>query len=298
MVSVLVRCRNDVAFLVRTLDALAAQECPFAHEVLVRDDCSTDGTDVLLRAHQKVRIVPRPAGAYRPGRTLNALVRAARGEIVVFNNADAVPLGRHWLANLVAPLVDGSADATFANQLPRPDATPLVRKDSERAFGDGSVSAQWPRFFSLASSAARRADLLAHPFDEDLLYSEDVEWANRRADFRRRYVPTARVEHSHNYTTAQLARRFYGEGYAEAQIFGDPVPNLVRVLGAGVAELFDPESPDDIARALKTVLTTHLRGDEAGGLLALLLQPTNPLRVVNCGSFPSGGRFWYNSALI
>ena len=236
LVSVLVRCRNDAAFLVRTLDAIAAQECPFAHEVLVCDDGSADGTDEILRARPEVRIVPRPAGAYRPGRTLNALVRAARGEIVVFNNADAVPLDCHWLANLVAPLADGSADATFANQLPRPDAMPLVRKDSERAFGDGSVSAQWPRFFSLASSAAWRDGLLGHPFDEDLLYSEDVEWANRRADFRRRYVPTARVEHSHNYTSAQLARRFYGEGYAEAQIFGDSVPGLLRVLGGACAE--------------------------------------------------------------
>ena len=236
LVSVLVRCRNDAAFLVRTLDAIAAQECPFAHEVLVCDDGSADGTDVLLRARPEVRLVPRPAGAYRPGRTLNALVRAARGEIVVFNNADAVPLDCHWLANLVAPLADGSADATFANQQPRPDAMPLVRKDSERAFGDGSVSAQWPRFFSLASSAAWRDGLLWHPFDEDLLYSEDVEWANRRADFRRRYVPTARVEHSHNYTSAQLARRFYGEGYAEAQIFGDSVPGLLRVLGGACAE--------------------------------------------------------------
>ncbi len=237
LVSVLVRCRNDAAFLVRTLDALVAQECPFPHEVLVCDDGSTDGTDAILRARPEVRLVARPAGAYRPGRTLNALVRAARGEVVVFNNADAVPLDRHWLANLVAPLAGGSADATFANQLPRPDATPPVRKDSERAFGDGSVSAQWPRFFSLASSAARRDDLLAHPFDEDLLYSEDVEWANRRAGFRRRYVPTARVEHSHNYTSAQLARRFYGEGNAEAQIFGDPVPSLLRVLGGACAEV-------------------------------------------------------------
>ena len=236
LVSVLVRRRNDAAFLARTLDALAVQECPFAHEVLVCDDGSTDGTSEILRACPEVRLVARPAGAYRPGRTLNALVRAARGEIAVFNNADAVPLDRQRLANLVAPLVDGSADATFANQLPRPDATPLVRKDSERAFGDGSVSARWPRFFSLASSAARRDDLLAHPFDEDLLYSEDVEWVNRRADFRRRYVPTARVEHSHNYTSAQLARRFYGEGYAEAQIFGEPVPSLLRVLGGACAE--------------------------------------------------------------
>ena len=35
-------------------------------------------------------------------------------------------------------------------------------------------------------------------------FSEDVEWANRREGFRRRYCPTALVEHSHNYTDRQL----------------------------------------------------------------------------------------------
>ena len=167
MVSVLVRCRNDAAFLVRTLDALATQECPFAHEVLVCDDGSTDGTDEILRARPEVRIVPRPAGAYRPGRTLNALVRAARGEIVVFNNADAVPLDCHWLANLVAPLADGSADAA------------------------------------------------AYAFPS----------------------------------------RFEGFGLSLLEAMSAGIPcacsrtSSLGELGAGVAELFDPESPDDIARA-------------------------------------------------
>lgn len=240
LISILVRTRNDAPHIVRTLDAIAAQACPIPHEVLVCDDASTDGTGELLASRTDIRLVPRPEGPYRPGRTLNALVREAKGEIVVFNNADAIPLDADWLRALTAPLATGAADATFANQLPRPDATPLVRKDSERAFGDGSVSARWPRFFSLASSAAHRADLLANPFDEMLLYSEDVEWANRRAGFRRRYVAAARVEHSHNYTRTQLARRFYGEGYADQQIFGDPVPCRPRVvLQAGLEVLRD-----------------------------------------------------------
>lgn len=230
LISILVRTHNDAAFIVRTLDAIAEQVCDYPHEVLVCNDHSTDATEDLIRTRSDVRLVPCPRGAYRPGRTLNALVRAAIGEIVVFNNADAIPLNRQWLQNLVEPLVGGAADATFANQMPRPDATPLVRKDSERAFGDGSVSAAWPRFFSLASSAACRADVLSNPFDEQLLYSEDVEWANRCEGFRRRYCPTALVEHSHNYTDRQLARRFYGEGYADQQIFGDTVPVFPRVM--------------------------------------------------------------------
>lgn len=235
-VSILVRTHNDAPWIRRTLDAIFAQTIDLPFEVLVCNDNSTDGTTEILKNYAgRIVEVARPEGIYRPGRTLNALVSAAKGEWIVFNNADAVPLDDVWLSELIAPLRTGVADAVFANQLPRPDATGLVEKDSIRAFGDGSVSKAWPRFFSLASSAACRTDLLAHPFSETLWYSEDVEWANRRP-LRRQYVSSAHVEHSHNYTVAQLKRRFYGEGYADAQIFGDSPQCVVRTLLSAVRE--------------------------------------------------------------
>ena len=255
-VSILVRTRNDAPFIAKTLDAIAAQEGAPSFEVVVCDDASTDGTSEILKGRNGLRFVTRPAGEYRPGRTLNAMVRAARGEIVVFNNADAIPLDGRWLAALTAPFqatgravapatADGvagravapaaAAIATFAQQVPRADAEPLVKKDYARAFGDGSVSKDWPRFFSLASSAFRRDWLLANPFDETILYSEDIELVNRRP-LVRRYVAEARVEHSHNYDRGQWARRFYGEGYAEQQIFGDPVPGRLRVAAQAAVE--------------------------------------------------------------
>ena len=220
LISVLVRSCNDETQIAGSLAAIFSQRTEDQVEVIVCDDGSTDGTrGVLAGLGGRIRLLPRPPGPYFPGRTLNALVRAARGEIAVFNNADAVPLDERWLEGLVAPLKAGAAAATFANQLPRADATSLVRRDYLRAFGDGRAAATWPRFFSLASAAARRADLLAHPFDETLHYSEDVEWAYRRP-IRRVYVPTARVEHSHNYTMAELRRRFYG--WMEANEFNEP----------------------------------------------------------------------------
>lgn len=236
LVSVLVRACNDGAYVRRTLEGVLGQRTDFPFEVLVCDNFSVDGTSAAIAEFgSRVRSVPSPEGPYVPGVTLNAFVRAAEGEIVVFNNADAIPLDDGWLAALVRPLREGRADATFANQLPRPEASWLVKKDSERAFGDGSVSCHWPRFFSLASSAATKADLLANPFDEKLWYNEDTEWANRRP-MRRVYCPDARVEHSHDYTDAQLWRRFYGEGYSERQIFGDPVPSRFRMLLSALAE--------------------------------------------------------------
>ena len=242
-VSVLVRAHNDEALIRRTLEGVFAQKVDFPFEVVVCDDASTDRTREIA-ATFPVRFFDRPSGAYKPGRTLNALVRDARGEIVVFNNSDAVPLDDRWLAELVKPLICGDRREVrafaFANQLPRRDAQALVRKDSERAFGDGKVQATWRFFFSLASSATWRNILIETPFDETIQYSEDVEWTwrnSRRADnpVKVVYCPDARVEHSHNYTLRQLAKRFRGEGAADRVIFGDR-PSLLRELVGAARE--------------------------------------------------------------
>ena len=238
-VSVLVRAHNDEVLIALALKAIFSQKVEFPFEVVVCDDASTDRTREIA-AKFPVRFVERPAGPYKPGRTLNALVREAKGDIVVFNNSDAIPCDSHWLEELVRPLLAEKFAFTFANQLPRPDATMLVKKDSERAFGDGKVQATWKFFFSLASSATWRQNLLDVPFDEEIQYSEDVEWAWRNS--RRKedpvkivYCPASRVEHSHNYTLRALARRFRGEGAADREIFGD-APSLMRELMGAARE--------------------------------------------------------------
>ena len=237
-VSILVRSRNDEAFAESTLRAIFAQECELPFEVLCCDDGSTDRTPEIIASFPKVRVLPRPEGEYLPGRRLNYMVSAASGDIVVFNNADATPCTSRWLEELIRPLISGEADAVYGNQLPRPDAEYLVRKDYERAFGDGSAAAGWRFFFSLATSAVRREELLAHPFCETIRYSEDVEWARRRP-IRIVYAARAMVEHSHNYTVSELKKRFFGEGTADAFIFGDR-PNLLReMLSAGMETLRD-----------------------------------------------------------
>ena len=233
LVSILVRSKNDESFVAATLRAIFDQECDIPFEVVCCDDASTDRTPELIATFPQATMLPRPPGEYYPGQRLNYMVAHSRGDLIVFNNADAIPQNHHWLQKLIAPLLDHSADAAYGNQLPRPDADWLVRKDHLRAFGDGRIAAQWRFFFSLATAAAWKRDLLDHPFDETIRYSEDVEWAHRRP-IRIAYAPEALVEHSHNYTLAQLRRRFHGEGEADARIFG-PTP-LWRELASALRE--------------------------------------------------------------
>ncbi len=234
LISVLVRSKNDGKFIRRTLEGLLQSAKGLDVEIISCDDASTDETPAIIDSFPQVKRIERPDGEYRPGRTLNHMIRHCNGDIIVFNNADAIPLDECYLRELIAPLLAGTADAVYGNQLPRPDAQWLVVKDNIRAFGDGRIAVNWKFFFSLASSAIRREDLITHPFDETMRFSEDVEWAHRRP-IRIAYAPKARVEHSHNYTISELKRRFYGEGYADAQIYGS-VPSLPRALSGAARE--------------------------------------------------------------
>ena len=81
-ISILVRARNDEAIIGRTLEGIFAQKIDIPFEVVVCDDASTDRTKDVA-AQFPVRFFTRPEGKYKPGRTLNALVKDARGDLLV-----------------------------------------------------------------------------------------------------------------------------------------------------------------------------------------------------------------------
>ena len=234
MISVLMRSHNDIAYIRQTVEALLAQETDDEVEIISCDDRSSDGTAEYLESIPQIRRIAPPEGRYVPGKTLNYMVSCAHGEYIIFNNSDAVPQHKEYLKNLAAPLKDKSVDCVFGNQIARPDAWGVVRKDYMRAFGDGSISKNWNRFFSLVSSGFRKEDLLSKPFNEAIQYSEDSEWVNRTCA-NIVYVPEAIVEHSHNYTLAEVKKRFFNEGIADTQM-GKKRITFIHTLRSIVAE--------------------------------------------------------------
>ena len=234
MISVLMRSHNDIQFVRKTVEALLAQDVDDTVEIVSCDDHSMDGTAEYLASVPQIRRIVPPEGKYVPGKTLNHMVREAQGEYIIFHNADAVPQNNVYLKNLAAPLNDPAVHCVFGNQIARKEAFAVVRKDYERAFGDGSVSRNWHKFFSLVSSGFRKAELLAEPFDETFQYSEDAQWVHRR-EVKIVYVPDAVVEHSHNYTFPEVKKRFFNEGVADKQM-GKAVPGLLRVWKTILAE--------------------------------------------------------------
>lgn len=228
VVDVVVRCRDEMPHVERTLLALERQVgvVPRVHFV----DCrSTDGSREVARA-LGVQIVDQDPDRYVPGAVLNRALRETRGEVVAFVNADAVPLADDALALLLAPFEDPRVAASYGRQLPRQGARATTRLDHARAFGAGAPPAlRRGLFFSMAASAIRRSAWHAMPFDDTLGYSEDVDWTRRAGalGWDVAYVPAARFEHSHDYDLQQSYRRRAGEGAADAAIHRAGSPSIL-----------------------------------------------------------------------
>lgn len=246
-VAIAMRSYNDIDTIRGTLEMVARQG--YRNFWLWSfDSSSSDGTlEVIREYNDPARIQQNDPKDYNPGRVLNHAVATAGAEadILVFLNSDATPEREDWLARLIAPLAAPDVGAAFGRQTARPDCRELFRKDTERAFGDGSESANWVHFFSMANAAARREVLEQYPFETRVQYSEDIEWSYRlrRTGLRIVYVPEAAATHSHNYTLAQSYKRQFGEGKAEAWIFrnGEMDMSFLRymVLPAGMEVLRD-----------------------------------------------------------
>ncbi|WP_372846269.1 glycosyltransferase family 2 protein [Pontiella sp.] len=209
-VAIIMRAKNEMPHVRRALDMLARQTCG-DFDLFAVDSGSTDGTLEALEEYgaNLVRISPE---AYVPGKVLNEAIAATRHETIVFLNADAVPQSTDWLENLLRPLRENLADAVFSKQIARPDATFIVAYDYERAYDPAKIE---PGFFSAVACAFRRKLWEQTRFPEEG-YAEDVRWAKAclETGARIRPVPESVVEHSHNYTLAELRQKRFRQARA------------------------------------------------------------------------------------
>jgi rhamnosyltransferase len=227
--SVIIRTKNSEDTIAQAMHGLHRQSFQ-EFETLVVDSGSTDAT-LSIVARYPCRVIRIRPEEYYPGPVLNRAITACDTPVVVFQNSDVVPLGPYALERLLAPILNGTADAAFARQVPRPEAHTDVREDYARAFpASGDAPAWLP--YSLPFAAMRRSSWEVRPFYDLAWGSEDTEWGHRArargVDIR--YVPQATVMHSHNYTVRQLYGRRFIEGEADAFIYGGAASGLRSVV--------------------------------------------------------------------
>ena len=93
---------NHAPLLRKTLRSIFAQRVPFAFEVIVANDGSTDETAEVLDDFPKVRAIHLPAkSAYvNPARARNAAYRQARGEVLICQSDDVLHVSEDTIERL------------------------------------------------------------------------------------------------------------------------------------------------------------------------------------------------------
>jgi glycosyltransferase involved in cell wall biosynthesis len=256
--SVIVPAWNAAPTLEACLTALRAQrDVPGACEVIVVDDGSTDATAAIAAA-QSVRLVQQPHLGAAAAR--NAGARSARGDILLFTDADCRPTPG-WAAALLAPFADPVVSA--AQGLLASDQPQLVARLAQAEYDEkqARMLARGRVTFADTASAAYRADVFhaAGGFRADLGAVEDTELAFRLAAAGHTLVmaPAAVVYHHHPATLADYARRKYRFGAWGARAYGAYPERIVddsrtpwsmraqlvlapALLAAGLAAPFNP----------------------------------------------------------
>jgi rhamnosyltransferase len=226
--SIILLTKQAGPYLDRLLPTLFSQVVPEPYEVLAVDSGSTDGTlEQLGRWPVRVRRI-KPA-EFGFGRTKNLAAAEARGRALVFLSQDALPLGPRWLANLVGNLDAPRVAGSYGRQLPWPTTRPPMvyfldhTYPARRIVRRGAAAGADGVAFSNANAAVRREVWEQHPFDEQLLMSEDQEWARRvcGAGYEIVYDPSAAVYHAHGYTLPGIFKRSFDSGATLKRILED-----------------------------------------------------------------------------
>lgn len=242
-VSVVMRCKDEGWAVGDTLRMLKDQDFDGTIELIVIDSGSTDGSLDKIRDANPDKLIQIQPHEYIPGVVMNRGASEASHDWIVYLNADATPVGRDWLKELLLPcMMAPRFGAAFSRQVPRPDCEAVFAHDYDRCFGPNRESKNWEHFFSMVSSVTNRSVLAEEPFREDLQYAEDDEWSRRLIahGYDVIFADKSIAMHSHNYTVKQCYKRAFGDAKAMAAT-SDLTPgkmNLPVFVGLGWARDF------------------------------------------------------------
>jgi glycosyltransferase involved in cell wall biosynthesis len=198
-ISVVIPAHGAEKTIDRCLVALAHQTTPVeTYEVIVVDDGSPDNTRALVQAHAGVTLLAQSRAG--PAAARNLGVRHARGDIVLFTDADCEPLA-NWIECMVAPFAEEcvvGVKGAYLNRQPGLVAR-FVQLEYEEKY-DRMARADYIDFVdTYAAGYRRKVFLSAGGFDASFPTAsvEDQELSFRLAErgLKMVFVPEARVVH-------------------------------------------------------------------------------------------------------
>lgn len=210
-VSVVIPALNAETIIDRCLAALTHQSLPRdRYEIIVVDDGSRDGT--AARAEAAGARVTRLEQSAGPGGARNAGVAIARGELIVFTDADCEPTSG-FLEALVEPMSDVRIQGTKGVYLSRqPEITArFVQIEYEDRYRH-TATTRWIDFVDTYAACFWKRDLdRVGGFDPIYRQCGDQELSFRLAEagVHIRFAPDARTFHLHVRKFADYVKKKY-----------------------------------------------------------------------------------------
>lgn len=232
---------NGARYLDEVLGAVAAQRIDRELEILMIDSGSSDGSVEIAERHGATVHTIRKE-EFSHGGTRNRLMELSGGEHVAFLTQDSLPAGPEWLAALLGGFALGDDVALVCGPyLPRPDASPMVRRELLEYFAGfgglrvdrGPATLGPVTYFSSANGAVARWAWERVPF-RPLPYAEDQQLARDMlaGGLAKAYVPEAAVIHSHDHPPLRALRRYFDDFRALAEVHGHREPMTPRYMAA------------------------------------------------------------------
>jgi rhamnosyltransferase len=216
---------NAAKFIPVTIPLLkASAEVP---RILVVDSSSRDGTADIARA-LGVDVEVIPTAEFDHGLTREFARKQLGTDIAVMMTQDAIPAGQDLLTQLVAPLRQGKASASYARQIPHDGAgfleafprsynypaqshlrsmVDLPRLGTFTFFCSDSCAAWSNRALDSVGGFAQTLSL------EDTILAAKLIWSGHRIA----YCADAIVKHSHSYSLRQEFTRSFDIGYVRSE---------------------------------------------------------------------------------
>ena len=115
--SIVIPCFNEAATIESITKAIISVELPIEREIIIVDDCSTDGTQDLLKdisSNDNVKIVYHEINKGK-GAALRTGFKFSSGDIIIIQDAD-LEYDPNDYPKLLLPILDGKADVVYGSR--------------------------------------------------------------------------------------------------------------------------------------------------------------------------------------
>lgn len=217
-VSVIIPCYGHARLLPRLLEALEAQETSLDFEVLVVESGGDEAARRVGGRFPRVRVLSHKQRLF-PGAARNRGAAVARGGVLAFVDADAVPEAG-WVETLHARLMSSERTAMVSGWVGLPPGTgaagEMLHWIEFSSFLPGLASG-YREALSSSNLLVRKVDLVAcGGFDEGMEMAEDLMLCRkirRRGGGRLYFEGATGVRHSNDATWAEAHAHLRRLGY-------------------------------------------------------------------------------------